>query len=69
MRRKAFIGLLIASVWNARSLAASEPNKICRDCKREINPGDTLAPVQDKDGIYFIHFKCALKKHLRQFKD
>jgi len=44
---------------------AADPKPGCSACKQEIKVGEYLAGVQAKKGIGHIHFKCALKRHLR----
>ena len=67
--RKQIIIILVLLGLVACAWASQGQKPICLECQKELVKGDTLAPVQGKEGIYFIHFKCALKKHLRTFKD
>ena len=56
-------------IFGAIVIAATPIKKdICPICKKPIVVGDTIAPVQGKNGsIYYVHFTCALNKHLRTF--
>jgi hypothetical protein len=66
-RRNLMVSMISFLTFGTLFAATEEPPK-CQECDLELKKGDVLAPVQGEKGLYFIHFKCALKKHLRTLK-
>ena len=69
MKRRGLMVSILSLLTFGTLFAEIEEPPLCQECEKEIKKGDTLAPVKGEKGIYFIHFKCALKKHLRTLKD
>lgn len=61
-------GIILALFCLATFAIEEKPKNICFYCDEEIIRGDVLAPVQGEKELYYIHFRCALKKHLRTYK-
>ena len=69
MKRKLIILLILICALVAYAAVEYKAPK-CPACGLEMIEGDYLAPVMGKEGtMYYSHFKCALKKHLRTLKD
>ena len=44
-----------------------EPEEECKLCKKKIVDQDCLAVQRIGKQYFYVHFRCALKMHLRQF--
>ena len=64
IKKLIIIGLILGGLTFVAWAAIVNP-VICSECKLPIVEGDIVTPVMHKETIQYIHFKCALKKHLR----
>ena len=69
MTKKLIILALIFSLCVLVFAASVDPVPKCSDCGLKLIDGDYMAPVLRKsEPLRYVHFKCALKKHLRAYR-
>ena len=65
MKRIIAVLILIFCVY---AIAGPNARPLCTIYEKELMKGDYLASQQLENGIHHVHFKCALKQHLRTYK-